>query len=134
MTIRLSWMYGSTNRCRDASFEEVSLYTSTSTAAPRPQRLAPAAPPQTQPQPYRQPPQSPPPKPKTTHHRYTNRIPHPLSSSPLPHTSSPGNTSTGLLERYETIVAGLGYEYIDEHMLRMCSGEWGRPIVEELRV
>ncbi|PPQ77098.1 hypothetical protein CVT26_004515 [Gymnopilus dilepis] len=39
----------------------------------------------------------------------------------------------GLVERYETIIASVGYEYIEDHVLKTCTGEWGRPMLEELR-
>ncbi|KIM41173.1 hypothetical protein M413DRAFT_160178 [Hebeloma cylindrosporum] len=40
----------------------------------------------------------------------------------------------GIIDRYESIIASVGYEYIEEHVLKTCAGEWGTPVLEELRV
>lgn len=40
----------------------------------------------------------------------------------------------GLIERYESAIASVAYERIEEHVLETCTGEWGRPMLEELRV
>ncbi|KAF8882924.1 ubiquitin-protein ligase [Gymnopilus junonius] len=40
----------------------------------------------------------------------------------------------GLIERYETIIASVGYEYIEEYVLRTCTGEWGKPMLDDLRI
>jgi anaphase-promoting complex subunit 2 len=40
----------------------------------------------------------------------------------------------GLIERYESAIASVAYERIEEHVLATCTGEWGRPMLEELRV
>ncbi|KAF8059585.1 hypothetical protein FPV67DRAFT_362380 [Lyophyllum atratum] len=39
----------------------------------------------------------------------------------------------GLLDRYEYIVASVGYEHIEAHVLATCTGEWSKPMMEELR-
>jgi anaphase-promoting complex subunit 2 len=39
----------------------------------------------------------------------------------------------GLLDRYESIVASVGYEHIETHVLARCTGEWVRPMLEDLR-
>ncbi|KAH9480869.1 Anaphase-promoting complex subunit 2 [Psilocybe cubensis] len=40
----------------------------------------------------------------------------------------------GLIDRYESIIASVGYEFIENHVLSKCTGEWGKPMLEELRV
>jgi anaphase-promoting complex subunit 2 len=40
----------------------------------------------------------------------------------------------GLIDRYESIIASVGYEYIEEHVLKTCTGEWAKPMLEDLRV
>ncbi|PPQ79767.1 hypothetical protein CVT25_003320 [Psilocybe cyanescens] len=40
----------------------------------------------------------------------------------------------GLIDRYESIIASVGYEFIEDHVLSRCTGEWGKPMLEELRV
>ena len=40
----------------------------------------------------------------------------------------------GLIDRYESIIASVGYEYIEEHVLKTCAGEWAKPMLEDLRV
>ena len=40
----------------------------------------------------------------------------------------------GLVERYETIIASVGYEYIEDYVLKTCTGEWGKPMLESLRI
>ena len=40
----------------------------------------------------------------------------------------------GLIDRYESIIASVGYEYIEEHVLKTCTGEWTKPMLEDLRV
>ena len=58
-------------------------------------------------------------------------------SSTLP--SPPGRQiwaaieTLGLLDRYESIVASVGYEHIEAHVLATCTGEWERPMLEGLR-
>ncbi|KAF9442428.1 hypothetical protein P691DRAFT_714426 [Macrolepiota fuliginosa MF-IS2] len=39
----------------------------------------------------------------------------------------------GLIDRYETIIATIGYEFIEQHVLEACTGEWSRPMLVELR-
>jgi len=38
----------------------------------------------------------------------------------------------GLIDRYETIIATVGYEFIEQHVLETYAGEWSRPILSEL--
>jgi len=40
----------------------------------------------------------------------------------------------GLIDRYESIIASVGYEFIEEYILTKCTGEWEKPMLEELRV
>jgi hypothetical protein len=40
----------------------------------------------------------------------------------------------GLIDHCESIIASVGYKYIEEHMLKTCMGEWAKPILEDLRV
>ena len=28
----------------------------------------------------------------------------------------------------------MGYEFIEDHVLKMCTGEWAKPMLEDLRV
>lgn len=39
----------------------------------------------------------------------------------------------GLLDRFESIIASVGYEHIEAHVLETCTGEWGKPMLEDLR-
>ena len=39
----------------------------------------------------------------------------------------------GLIERYESAIASVAYERIEDHVLSTCTGEWGKPMLEELR-
>lgn len=39
----------------------------------------------------------------------------------------------GLIDRYESVIASAGYEFIERHVLEMCAGRWDRPMLEELR-
>ncbi|KAG5724840.1 Anaphase-promoting complex subunit 2 [Termitomyces sp. T112] len=39
----------------------------------------------------------------------------------------------GLLDRYEYIVASVGYEHIEQHVLDVCEGSWSKPMLEDLR-
>ncbi|KAJ7583017.1 hypothetical protein C8J56DRAFT_956338 [Mycena floridula] len=39
----------------------------------------------------------------------------------------------GLLDRYEHVVASVGYEHIEEHIRLQCSGQWATPMMDELR-
>ena len=40
----------------------------------------------------------------------------------------------GLIDRYETIIASVGYEFIEDYVLKTCTGEWAKPMWEDLRV
>ncbi|KAF9564194.1 hypothetical protein CPC08DRAFT_734567 [Agrocybe pediades] len=40
----------------------------------------------------------------------------------------------GLIDRYESIIASVGYEFIENYILTKCSGEWVNPMLEDLRV
>jgi anaphase-promoting complex subunit 2 len=40
----------------------------------------------------------------------------------------------GLIDRYESIIASVGYEFIEDYVLKMCTGEWAKPMLEDLRV
>jgi anaphase-promoting complex subunit 2 len=40
----------------------------------------------------------------------------------------------GLIDHYESIIANVGYEYIEDRVLKTCTGEWAKPILEDLRV
>ncbi|XP_006463280.1 hypothetical protein AGABI2DRAFT_186909 [Agaricus bisporus var. bisporus H97] len=39
----------------------------------------------------------------------------------------------GLIDRYESIIATVGYEFIEHHVLDTCTAEWSRPMLSELR-
>ncbi|KAG6837727.1 hypothetical protein H0H93_003529 [Arthromyces matolae] len=39
----------------------------------------------------------------------------------------------GLLDRYEYIVAGVGYDYIETHVQDTCAGSWSKPMLNDLR-
>ena len=41
--------------------------------------------------------------------------------------------SLGLLDRYESIIASVGYEHIEAHVLATCTGQWEKPMLEELK-
>ncbi|KAI9573680.1 hypothetical protein HD554DRAFT_2167242 [Boletus coccyginus] len=38
-----------------------------------------------------------------------------------------------LIERYETLIASVGYEYIEAHVLQTCTGSWEEPMLVSLR-
>lgn len=65
----------------------------------------------------------------------TNKSP----SSELPETDDPNAPiwqafeTLGLIDRYETTIATVGYEFIEQHVLETCAGEWSRPLLGELR-
>jgi anaphase-promoting complex subunit 2 len=40
----------------------------------------------------------------------------------------------GLLDRYENVIASIGYEFIEQYMWETCKGRWDKPILEDLRV
>jgi len=35
-----------------------------------------------------------------------------------------------LIDRYESIIAGVGYEFIEEYVLKMCTDEWTKPMLK----
>ena len=39
----------------------------------------------------------------------------------------------GLVDRYESLVASVGYEYIEAHVLSTCAGKWSEPMLSKLR-
>lgn len=39
----------------------------------------------------------------------------------------------GLIERYESVIASVGYEYIEKHVIETCQGNWEKPMMDELR-
>lgn len=39
----------------------------------------------------------------------------------------------GLIERYESVIASVGYEYIEKHVIETCQGNWDKPMMDELR-
>ncbi|KAF9066458.1 hypothetical protein BDP27DRAFT_1449691 [Rhodocollybia butyracea] len=39
----------------------------------------------------------------------------------------------GLLDRYENIIASVGYEHIEAHVIATCSGQWSESMLPELR-
>ncbi|PPR07923.1 hypothetical protein CVT24_000903 [Panaeolus cyanescens] len=41
--------------------------------------------------------------------------------------------SLALLERYESVIASVGYEYIEQHVLETCAQKWEKPMLEVLR-
>ncbi|KAH7885407.1 hypothetical protein F5I97DRAFT_2033205 [Phlebopus sp. FC_14] len=38
-----------------------------------------------------------------------------------------------LIERYETLIASVGYEYIESHVFETCIGQWAAPMLPRLR-
>ena len=40
----------------------------------------------------------------------------------------------GFIDRYESIIASVGYEFIEDYVLKTCMGEWAKPMLEDLRV
>ena len=40
----------------------------------------------------------------------------------------------GLIDRYESVIASVGYEFIENHVLKTCTGEWDKPMLEDLRI
>ncbi|KAG8214513.1 hypothetical protein J3R82DRAFT_9571 [Butyriboletus roseoflavus] len=38
-----------------------------------------------------------------------------------------------LIERYETLIASVGYEYIEAHVLKTCASSWEEPMLANLR-
>ncbi len=39
----------------------------------------------------------------------------------------------GLIDRYESVIASAGYEFIERHVLERCTGRWDKPMLEDLR-
>ncbi|KAF8812048.1 hypothetical protein BYT27DRAFT_6431262 [Phlegmacium glaucopus] len=39
----------------------------------------------------------------------------------------------GFIDRYEGFIASVGYEFIEDYVLRTCTGEWAKPMLEDLR-
>jgi anaphase-promoting complex subunit 2 len=39
----------------------------------------------------------------------------------------------GLIERYESLIASVGYEHIEAHVLNTCKGKWDEPMLGQLR-
>jgi anaphase-promoting complex subunit 2 len=39
----------------------------------------------------------------------------------------------GLIDRYETLIASVCYEYIEAHVLEECTGQWAEPMLASLR-
>lgn len=40
----------------------------------------------------------------------------------------------GLIDRYENVIASVGYEFIEQHVWETYKGRWDKPILEDLRV
>lgn len=38
-----------------------------------------------------------------------------------------------LIERYETLITSVGYEYIESHVHENCTGKWAKAVLPELR-
>lgn len=39
----------------------------------------------------------------------------------------------GLVDRYESLIASVGYEHIEAHVLSACTGKWAEPMISGLR-
>jgi hypothetical protein len=39
----------------------------------------------------------------------------------------------GLADRYESLIASVCYEHIEAHVLEICAGKWGEPMLSKLR-
>lgn len=39
----------------------------------------------------------------------------------------------GLLDRYESLISSVCYEYIEEHVVESCKGRWDEPMLKSLR-
>jgi anaphase-promoting complex subunit 2 len=39
----------------------------------------------------------------------------------------------GLVDRYESLVASVGYEHIEAHVVSTCTGKWSEPMLSGLR-
>ena len=40
----------------------------------------------------------------------------------------------GLIDCYESIIASVGYEFMEDYVLKMRTGEWAKPMLEDLRI
>ena len=40
----------------------------------------------------------------------------------------------GFIDRYESIIASVGFEFIEKHVLKTCTGEWTKQMLEDLRI
>ncbi|KIY51524.1 ubiquitin-protein ligase [Fistulina hepatica ATCC 64428] len=40
----------------------------------------------------------------------------------------------GLVDRYEAIIAGVGYDQIENHIISTYTGQWEKPVLDELRM
>ena len=40
----------------------------------------------------------------------------------------------GLIDRYESLIASVGYEYIEAHVLETCRGRWRNTMLDVLRL
>ena len=38
----------------------------------------------------------------------------------------------GFIDRYESTIASVEYEFTEDYVLKMCTGEWAKPILEDL--
>ncbi|KAJ6622570.1 ubiquitin-protein ligase [Mycena sp. CBHHK59/15] len=61
-----------------------------------------------------------------------------LCASTLPPYPTPPGTwesfeVLGLADRYEAIIASVGYEHIEAYVHETCAGKWGEPVLEGLR-
>ncbi|KAF8723226.1 hypothetical protein AX14_009377 [Amanita brunnescens Koide BX004] len=39
----------------------------------------------------------------------------------------------GLMDRYDSIIASVGYEHIEAHVLSACAGQWAKPVLADLK-
>lgn len=39
----------------------------------------------------------------------------------------------GLIDRYENVIASVGYEHIEKHVLAHCTSQWSKPVMERLK-
>ena len=39
----------------------------------------------------------------------------------------------GLMDRYDSIIASVGYEHIEAHVLLTCAGQWAKPVLADLK-
>lgn len=59
----------------------------------------------------------------------------PNSTAPPPPNRHLWNSfeSLGLLDRFDSIIASVGYEHIEAYVLATCTGDWSKPMMETLR-